>query len=228
MSAIWCVKTKSFSIFSAVYLFLVVGSPIFGQSLLTQAFLSGGGGVNVITNSLNLSIGYSTNGGRDLTELLFRNVWVQTPNVGQVYTLGPGDDPADFALFTQVLTDGAVSYLGYGAIVGPSGGSRSGITEANFFSYLPPGNNGIDLAGFNISCYSLVFTSLKFDSPGSNPGMSGIWTDYSYSATFSVFGEPAPEPASLSLFCVVLGVLLAIRRCHQAMSRSLRASPDRG
>jgi hypothetical protein len=136
--------------------------------------------------------------------MLFKNVWAQTGNVNQAYTMGPSDDSADFTLFTHYLTDGVVNFLGDLHSVGPGGGGDSGITEANFFSYLPPGNNGIDLGGFDIAYYSLVFTSLEFDSPGSNPNMNGLWTDYSYSATFSVYGEPVPEPASLTVFGLIL------------------------
>jgi hypothetical protein len=219
-------KTKVVTITGVLCLSLLFCPRIFGQSLLTQAYLSGGGGINVITNSLNLAIGFSTNESRNLIPALFNNVWVQTGNVGQVYTLRPGDDPVDFAQFTHYLTDGTVSYFGYEATVGPGGGGRSGIPEVNFFSYLPPGNNGIDLGGFDIAYYSLVFTALEFDSPGSNPNMNGQWTDFSYSATFSVFGEPVPEPASLTLLCLILGVLLAITPLSDKSQQATRTGAD--
>lgn len=194
--------------FGVFCLFFFVFSRVYGQPLLTQAFLSGAGGINVITNSLNLSIVGGVSRSSYQT-LLFRNVWVQTGDVGQVYTLRPTDNPADFGLITHYLTDGIVDYLGYNARVYPGGTGRSGIPESTFFSSLPPGNNGVDLKGFDIAYYSLVFTSLKFESPGWDPNKNGLWTDYSYSAIFSVYGVPVPEPASLTLSCFILSVLFA-------------------
>lgn len=194
--------------FRPFFLFFIIFSRVYGQPLLTQAFLSGAGGINVITNSLNLSIvgGVSRS---SFQTLLFQNLWVQTGNVGQVYTLRPADSPADFALITHYLTDGIIDYLGYNAKVYPGGTGRSGIPESIFFSSLPPGNNGVDLKGFDIAYYSLVFTSLKFESPGLDPNKNGLWTDYSYASTFSVYGVPVPEPASLTVSFLILTALFA-------------------
>jgi hypothetical protein len=199
-------KIKFLKIAGVFGLSLLFFPEVYGQTLLTQAFVSSGGGVYGITNSLNLTIVGGTS-PRSHQPLLFQNVLVQTGDVGQVYTLGLTDDPADFTLITHYLTDGIVDYLGYQATVGSGGGGRSGVPEALFFSSLPSGSNGIDLEGFNIDYYTLVFTSLDFESPGSDPNNNGLWTDYSYSARFSVYGEPVPEPASLTVICLVLSVL---------------------
>ena len=196
-------KIKFGKIIGVFCLSLLITSRVNGQTLLTQAFLSGGGGINVLTNSLTLWIGGGTL-PRSHDPFLFQNVLVQTEDVDQVYIAGPTDDPAGFDLTTHYITDGIVEYLGYSA-----GGGHFGIPEARFFSSLPAGNNGIDLAGFNIDYYSLVFTSLAFESPGSNPSHDGQWTDYSYSAVFSVYGEPVPEPTSLVLLGLGVVVLSA-------------------
>jgi hypothetical protein len=101
--------------------------------------------------------------------MLFKGLWFSSGDDGQTYIQGPGDDPTDFNLYTSFLTDGEVSYCCDSVIVGLGGSARSGVPETQFFNYLPPGNNGVDLGGFAIDYYTLVFNTLNIASPGSNP-----------------------------------------------------------
>jgi hypothetical protein len=179
--------------------FLVI-SHGFSQSLLTEAHLTGLFGAATVTNLINLTIGIEPRVDSQLAEL-FEDLFVQTNDVGHTYIIGPGDDP-DFATFVTYLTDGYVSFFSVDASMGPGGGGESGVREVNFFTGLPPGNNGVDLGGFVIDHFSLRFDTLETTSPGSDPNGDGVWTDCSYAATFSVYGQavnpPQLPPVSLS------------------------------
>jgi hypothetical protein len=188
----------------------LVGPHAFGQSVLTEAYLTGSGGVAAITNSLHLTIGIAP-GINTPPALLFGDLFFQTADVGHTYTIGPGDDP-NFARFATYLTDGQVSWVTEGWNVGPGGYRRGPMPETDFFASLPQVNNGIDLGGFEIDYFTLCFSTLNFVSPGSNPNGDGNWTDYSLSATFSVYGQPVPEPDSLATLCLGAAALIAKAR----------------
>lgn len=187
---------------------VVFGQDALSQSLLTQAYLTctaaETGGTR--TNSLNLTIGIGPEASWDgsRTALLFEHLFVETNDVGHIYTIGPGDDP-DFAAFAFYLTDDHVSFLSEFAAVGPGGSGEFGLPETKFFVSLPPGNNGIDLNGFAIDYFSLCFNTLSITSPGGGYN----WTDSSYTATFSVYGQPVPEPAPVATFCLGVAALMA-------------------
>ena len=192
-----------------------------GQVLLTEMTISKlGEGVASVTNTLNLTFGLSPEPGHQVALMLFKDLWVTSEDAGHVYTQGPNDDPADFNLYTSYLTDSKVSYCNYLETVGPGGSGEAGAPETQFFDYLPPGNNGVDLGGFAIDYYTLVFNTLSFTSPGSDPNHDGNWTDYSFSATFSVYGEPIPEPRSLSLL-VCTAIIILLRRATRRRARHL-------
>jgi hypothetical protein len=155
-----------------------------GQVLLAQAHLTGGGGSAAITNSIGLSFNIL-----GPSAWLFEGLFVQNGDVGRTYTIGPGDDPG-FAGFVAALTDGVASEISYECILGRGGFGSGPFSEMEFFTSLPPGNNGIDLGGFEIDYFSSRFDAINITSPGSNPNGDGVWTDCSYSATFSVYGQP--------------------------------------
>jgi hypothetical protein len=188
-----------------VICFCFAAPQILSQELLTQKTINSSGGEASITNSMNLAFGFTPGPNDHPVPMLFQGLWVTSRDTGHTYVQGPSDDAADFNLYTSHLTDGRISYCCYIQTVGLGGFAESGIPESQFFDSLPPGNNGIDLGGFTIDYYTLVFNTLNIVSPGSNPNGNGNWTDFSYSATFSVYGEPVPEPRSSDLF-VALGV----------------------
>jgi hypothetical protein len=138
---------------------------------------------------------------------LFENLYVRATDVGHTFTVGPGDP--DFANFAAYLTDGQLNYCDYWMTIGSPhdagvAGSPAGmVTEANFFADLPPGNNGIDLGGFDITQFTLRFDALQIASPGSNPNGDGVLTDYSLSSVFSVYGQAIPEPSSTALLWAI-------------------------
>ena len=164
----------------------------FSQYLLTETQITGGVGAALIVDSINPTVGMAAS-VRAPRVYLFEGLSVQTGDVGHSYIVGPADD-RDFANFAAFLTDGYQSYfewLTYG------GGSYA--TESTYFTTLPPGNNGIDLGGFEIDHFALRFDFLEINSSGQNVSGDGIWTEFNYRATFSVYGQPVPEPTSLGL-----------------------------
>jgi hypothetical protein len=194
---------------------VMAGSPAFGQSLLSEADINAqGAGVAIITSALNPTIGIGLDQSPP-SALLFEHLMVQTADVGHTFTIGP-DDP-DFASFAAYLTDAHVSYLSDSTTVGRGSWGEWWIPEARFFSSLPPGNNGTDLGGFEITSFNLLFNSLQFLSPGSNPNGDGVWTDINYSAVFSVYGMVIPEPASLTT--VMFGTAALIARTKMLTRR---------
>jgi sugar lactone lactonase YvrE len=163
--------------------------------LLATAHLAGSAGGAVITNSFHLTVGFENPppGSEPLQAPLFDNLTFYNGDVGHTFTVGPGDDPA-FAPFVAMLTDGLPNSLCYDM---ESAGGSMGCAdpEARFFIGLPPGNNGSDLAGFNIDHVSLRFDAIDIVSPGQNPRGDGIWTDCSFSAAFCVYGWPVLPPS---------------------------------
>ena len=199
---------------SVICLCFATAPQMFSQELLTQKTISSSGAVASIADFMNLTFGFTPGRNADAVPMLFQGLFVSTKDIGQTYIEGPDDDPSDFNLYTSYLTDGRISYCCYIGIIGREGFAESGVPESDFFDFLPPGNNGIDLGGFAIDYYSLVFNSLNFASPGSNPNGDGNWTDFSFSATFSVYGEPIPEPSYcyLTIAGVVICVVTAKRQ----------------
>jgi hypothetical protein len=114
------------------------------------------------------------------------------------------------------------SDLSYVLAIGNSSGGQSPFSEVEFFNGLPPGNNGIDLAGFQIAYFSLRFDPLVIASPGNDPNSDGKWTDYSFSAVFSVYGQSVPEPSPLGL--LFLGVVALYAKARW-LTRSLPSTP---
>jgi hypothetical protein len=160
--------------------------------LLAIAHLTGGVGGRVITNSMYLAVGFEDQPGGRLDAPLFDNLLFRPADLGHTFTASLGTDPA-FAAFTALLTDGLPNGLCYEGAAG-GGGSSCVSSEGRFFMSLPAGNNGIDLAGFDIDHCSLRFDAISFVSPGSDPNGDGLWTDGSYSAAFGVYGWSALHP----------------------------------
>jgi hypothetical protein len=169
-------------------------SRAFCQTLLTQANLAWSFHNAGIADSLSLEIHIEPGA------VLFDGLYVHSGDVGNTYSIGSGNDP-DFVSFVTQLTDGNVSLMSYMYAEAIVRGGSSGLPEADFFTALPPNNNGIDLGGFTIDHFSLRFDALELISPGIDPNGDGFWTDGSFSATFSVYGQPIPEPCSLPIFC---------------------------
>jgi hypothetical protein len=54
---------------------------------------------------------------------------------------------------------------------------------------------------------------MAIDSPGSDPGGDGLWTDYLGIVEYRIYGELIPEPTPFSLMLLsVIGAVLVRRR----------------
>lgn len=195
--------------------FAVIVPHAFSQYLLTETDLTGAGGGATVANSLNLTLGIGSS-PKTPSAFLFDGLNVQTADVGRTYTFDRVTDPC-FDSFVAYLTDGLVGWVDYGITVGAVGGGSS-VPEGLLFTALPPGNNGVDLGGFDIDYFTLSFDLLEFASPGSDPHGDGIWTDYSYSATFSVYGQAVPEPSSLTLVTLCSGAVILLAKVKRLTS----------
>ncbi len=163
-----------------------------------------------IMSSLHLKIGIAVT-PRSPRTYLFEGLSFTPSDVGQTFIASSASDP-DFDAFTALFTDGIQSYFMW-----DDDGSGNLLPEVSFFPTFPPSNNGVDLGGFQIDYLALRFDSLEFFSPGTDPNGNGIWTDYNYVATLSVYGQPVtvPEPSSFTTF----GILVLFAR-----NRILRSS----
>jgi hypothetical protein len=183
----------------------------FAQTLLTQTDVSYIFSLYGITNSLCLTIDVGP-----APALLFDGLFVHTGDVGHTFSINQSNDP-DFATFVTQVTDGVPDLFGHTLHILNVTLGISPMTELQFFDSLPPGNNGVDLGGFAIDHVSLRFDSLEFVSPGSDPNGDGIWTEGSFSATFSVYGQPVPEPNSLAILSLgVVALWLRSKRRRSA------------
>jgi hypothetical protein len=66
-----------------------------------------------------------------------------------------------------------------------------------------------DLYGYTIDHIDLTVNNIILSSPGSNPGGGGIWTDFSYDVTYTIYGTP--EPATILLLAAG-GLILRRKR----------------
>jgi len=179
-------------------------------------------GAGYATNALRLQLGYFSPGdGFFNTAPLFNQFILTNGSAGQVFLLTPETDP-DFASFAGILSNGDNNGLGLGGLE-----VIYGFQEPEFFEWLVPGGNGIDLAGFQIGAIAMQLSNLVIDSPGSNPNNDGNWTEVSFAGTFTVYA--VPEPTVIALFGIGVGSLLFHRaRSAQAIPRSTHPLGSRG
>jgi hypothetical protein len=133
---------------------------------------------------------------------------VATSDVGETFTQSPVTSP-HFDLFASLLTSGTDDFLiiwvHFPDIVGGSGGT--GSLESQWLNKFIQTETA-DFYGWQVTEISLTINSLTIDTPGSNPNGDGIWTDYVYDVTFTIYG--IPEPATLLL--LAFGMLVVRRK----------------
>lgn len=134
---------------------------------------------------------------------------VVTPSdVGETFTQSPVTSPY-FDFFASLLTSGTDDFLiiwrHFPEITG--GGAGTGTLESNWLNKFIQ-TETVDFYGWQVTEINLTVNSLTIDTPGSNPIGDGIWTDYVYDVTFSIYG--IPEPATLLL--LAFGMVVVRRK----------------
>ena len=131
---------------------------------------------------------------------------VTTSDVGKTFIQSSVTSPR-FDLFASLLTSGTDDLL---AILrhfpGVGGAGRESLESYWLNKFIQ--TETVDFYGWQVTEISLIVNSLAFDSPGSNPNGDGIWTDYVYDVTFTIYG--ISEPATLLL--LAFGMVVVRRR----------------
>jgi len=90
----------------------------------------------------------------------------------------------------------------------------TGLKESLFFGHTP------DFYGNTIEEIAFSVDSVFLDSPGSDPGNNGIWTDFAFEGTLNIYGSrvpsEVPEPSTLLLLGSGLLGLAAFRQRKRA------------
>lgn len=129
-------------------------------------------------------------------------IYLTANDVGRTF-VATASDPYFSTLATTLANGNSDSVTCSATLIGSGWISSLTRTEANFFSPLPQGGNGIDFEGFQISSLILRVNRLTINS---SPTLS------SYSSDFSVFVVGVPEPESYFLLLGSL-TLFGLFRC---------------
>lgn len=125
---------------------------------------------------------------------IFGTFLFTTNDVGRLFPVTQAED-TNFNDLVSILKNGLPDWVGYMIRTvngdGTGGGFGMSTLEANFFSPLPSGSNGIDLQGFPIDNITLLFERLVLTHPNSD------LTDLSFNAKLFVNARPWPPPAIL-------------------------------
>lgn len=122
---------------------------------------------------------------------------------------------SDFVDFAQLITDGLDWWLykkmdfAFGARIGFN-------LESLLLEFVDPDHPGVDLSGYIVDSVTRTIT-VELDSPGSDPGGDGNWTDFLVTGVYEIYGSPIPEPASLVVLALgSAAVFVRRRRKHRA------------
>ena len=134
----------------------------------------------------------------------------QTPSLEPVFISDIGVTKtipltSDFDAFLSMLTNGIdESNLSHHALNYGHGGNESFFITKFVESY------GTDFYGYEITGFTMTLNDGFLISPGTDPNGDGNWTDYYFDVTYEMYGEPIPEPTTLSL--IFLGAIMLRKR----------------
>ena len=117
----------------------------------------------------------------------------------------------DFSFWASRLTNGTddnvIMAVRMGSVNG-GGGATGGLESMpTLFNKFVP-TQGVDFYGYEITEIDLTVNSLTVDSPGRDWNGDGLWTDFYFDVTFTIYG--VPEPTTVLL--LGLGGLAVMRR----------------
>lgn len=152
--------------------------------------IGAGGGTAAILTGFNFS--FAWNGGADVFASSLNE-----SNLGERFSFSSG---ADF--------DFAATFLGNGI--------ADDIIEIRILSGSTTQPESFLFAGFdpfsqyNITAFDIVIDDVTFDTPGSDPNGSGIWTEYTLDYTLELYGTEVNRSVSEAYFSGVLALALII------------------
>jgi hypothetical protein len=127
---------------------------------------------------------------------------VVTPfDVGKTF-LNSSAISENFDFFASMLTSGTDDFLWIEACC-----AGKGTFESRWLNKFVP-TPTVDFYGYEITEIGLTVNALTIDSPGWNPNGDGVWTDYTYDVTFTIYGVPEPT----TVLSLGLGGLALLRR----------------
>lgn len=153
------------------------------------------------------------------TIVLFEDHTFPSGNPVTISDVTSASDEQDFFAFAATLTDGIDNSIGSGAwheVTGLIGGA--GGPESQRIDLLVP-SFGPDLVGYTIDHISREVTVFA-ESPGSDPFGDGIWTDWTMTGSYEIYGWAIPEPIT-GLQLGLPGLLLL---CHRRNKHPLQQS----
>ena len=175
-----------------LFLFMVINSSVSVYAgLLGEVFWIGDHGRYGLHD--NFTFGICT---REMTKPLFAS------DVGSTINFTP--ESKGFDKLASILTNGTNDIIMF--TIGSGGVGRYEERIVNKFIDSP----WVDFYGYEISEVILTINDYTLNSPGHNPNGDGNWTDIHLDLTFSVYGEPVPEPCSI--FLLSMGGLFLYRR----------------
>lgn len=180
----------------------VISQKSSAQPLAVAHVQCSSGSASIMT-SMAVYVGF----GLNTNAVLFSQFALTPADVGHTFTLNASNDP-DFADARLSLENGMPNFVVFGNIHGPGQSWSTYVTtEANFFSPLPVGSNGIDFQGFQIGSIALTVDGLTIEPFASG---SAVY----FQGTISVYAVPEPSVlAMLGLGCLVLRGLPVRLKC---------------
>jgi hypothetical protein len=182
-----------------------------GSLIWSRTFSSAGGDPHIYSQA-NFWLDYyqNTNSAPGHFDPLFDQISFGTNDVGHTFTIASTADDPDFSAVANELANGIDQSMAF--FIGNSSnkvGDISSDTESQLFAGV---GTGPDLIGYQIQSFGLHVDSLSIQSPGSDPGHTGNWTDFSGQVTLSIYGIQVPEPSSAAVLLLGGGFFFYLRK----------------
>jgi len=141
------------------------------------------------------------------TAPLFVGTSITPADVGRTFTATEAND-SNFNNFVALLTNGKLNKVTLAFGAGTLGNSELSLTKVG-----DSFGQNTNLFVSTIDSISLQINSLTLNTPGTDLNGNGVWTDYSFTGTAVIDGEPVPEPISvISTLAFGIGVIVFGRK----------------
>jgi len=189
---------------------LVIYWPLANANLLGNGTITAGFGVNALPYywgiPANVFTGVSYVGSTEGVLLTAELFSIGSPDSATTFDVG-----STFDILVRLLTNGVNDQLGW-TISGSMGGVSTGMSEAAYFAGSPGVVNGIDFSRSTIDRIDFSVIN-RIASPGNDLNHDGIWTDWKFDLSMSVYGTSAvPEPSNILLVLAALAALTFTRQ----------------